>query len=113
MQPMLMLLMPPVSTAPVNKRGGMGPFIPYMPPPTWNPLSFSGVTRDVNANPLGGCTVKLFRTSDNALMQTTVSDGSGNYSFQQVGIGSLYYVVAYLPGSPDVAGTTVRTLAGS
>lgn len=82
------------------------------PAPTWNPLNFNGVTRDVNLNPLANCTVKLFRASDNVLMQTAISDGGGNYSFQQVGLGEQYYVVAYLPGSPDVAGTTVRTLAG-
>jgi hypothetical protein len=72
----------------------------------------AGVTKNSAGATLGGCTVRLFRTSDNLLMASTTSDGSGNYSFN-VGDGTTaYYAVAYLAGSPDVAGTTVNTLVG-
>lgn len=80
---------------------------------TFPALSIAGVTRAATGVPLGGCTVKLYRTATDELVETGVSDGSGVYSFATVGPGQNYYVVAYLPGSPDVAGTTVNTLAGS
>lgn len=72
----------------------------------------SGVTRDLNGNPLGGCTVTLYRTSDNSVAAIVLSDGSGN--FRIASSSSLtHYIVAYLPGSPDVAGTTLNTLVGT
>lgn len=72
----------------------------------------TGVTKNSAGAALGGCTVHLFRTSDNALIGATTSDGSGNYSFIVPNGVTSYYVVAYLAGSPDVAGTTVNTLVG-
>ena len=71
-----------------------------------------GVTRDSNSNPLGGCTVYLYSTVSLALIAQTVSDGSGNYTFvgPKSPAGGSFFVVAYLPGSPDVAGTTINTL---
>lgn len=73
----------------------------------------SGVTKDSSGVPIGSCAVKLFRTSDDLLMQTTVSDPTtGAYSFGAVGSANMY-VVAYKAGSPDVAGTTVNTLVGT
>lgn len=76
-------------------------------------LTISGVTRNASGVALGGCTVMLFRSTTDELMETVVSDGSGVFSFGTVGPGQAYYVVAYLPGSPDVAGTSVNTLVGS
>jgi hypothetical protein len=72
----------------------------------------TGVTYTAAGAPLGACTVLLFRTQDNVLAQSTVSDGSGNYSFM-VDPSLYYYCVFYKAGSPDVAGTTVNTLAGA
>jgi hypothetical protein len=72
----------------------------------------TGVTQDLNGNPLGGCTVKLFNTANDTVSQQVVSDGSGNYSFI-VDKTLKWYIVSYLAGSPDVAGTTVNTLAGA
>jgi hypothetical protein len=76
-------------------------------------LTISGVTRSYTGAALGGCVVMLFRTATDELVESGVSDGSGAFSFGNVGPGQSYYVVAYLPGSPDVAGTTVNTLVGS
>src|SRR3954454_12263498 len=75
--------------------------------------AISGVTRDSTGAALGSCTVKLYRTATDVLVDTTVSDVSGNYSFPNVTPGDTYYVVAYLAGSPDVEGTTNNTLVGA
>lgn len=83
-----------------------------IPLPTMR-LFISGTTKDSSSVALPSCSVKLFRTSDDLLMETVTSDGSGNYSFSSVGLGETYYVVAYKAGSPDVAGTTVNSLVGS
>jgi hypothetical protein len=71
----------------------------------------SGITRNSIGAALGGCTVDLFTTVDDVRENTTVSDGSGNYSFA-VGMYAAHYCVAYLAGSPDVAGTTRSDLKG-
>ena len=74
-----------------------------------------GVTKDSNSNPLAACTLHLFLTATNVLVGTTTSDGGGNYTFTfSSTITGPFYIVAYLAGSPDVAGTTLNTLvAGS
>lgn len=82
--------------------------------PSRGPLfGIAGVTRDSTGAALAGCTVHLFRTATDCEVDEIVSDGSGNYSFPNVTAAEGYYVVAYLPGSPDVAGTTVNTLLGA
>jgi hypothetical protein len=93
---------------------GVGPsFQGGLPLPVTR-LSISGITKDSTGIALGSCTVTLYRTSDDLLMERVVSDPStGAYSFSSVGGAETYYVVAYLAGSPDVAGTTVNTLVGA
>ncbi len=78
--------------------------------------TITGVTLNATGSPLGGCTVYLFRTVDEVALAWMVSDANGNYSFkvdEPTTAPSKYFVVAYLPGSPDVAGTTINTLAGT
>jgi hypothetical protein len=70
----------------------------------------SGVTRDAADNPLGGVTVKGFRTSDDAYIGAVVSDANGNYSFPSPYPSTQHYLVAFLAGSPDTAGSTDNTL---
>lgn len=83
-----------------------------MTPPTR--LIISGVTKDSTNTILGSCTVKLYRTADDVYLETCVSDAvTGAYSFSTVGLAEQYYVVAYKPGAPDVAGTTANTLVGT
>ena len=72
----------------------------------------SGVTKDSVGAALPACTIDLFVTSTDVRVATTTSDGVGAYSFS-VGLSTVYYAVAYLAGSPDVAGTTVITLTGT
>jgi hypothetical protein len=72
----------------------------------------SGTTFDINAAALGLCTVDLFRTVDNLKIATTVSSATGLFYFYVV-TGVQYYFVAYLAGSPDVAGSTINTISGT
>ena len=96
--------------------------------------TISGQTLDGAGAPLAGCAVHLFYTdavisrfaasggvlpdlSDTSDIEVAevLSDAGGNYSFivdSPDGAPSAYYIVAYLPGSPDRAGTTVNTLVG-
>jgi hypothetical protein len=72
-----------------------------------------GVTRDGSTgSAVGAVTVEMFLTATNLLIAKTISDGSGNYRFDNPGSGP-FFLVAYLAGSPDKAGTTVNTLIAS
>jgi hypothetical protein len=51
----------------------------------------------------------MFYTATDAFVQSTTSNAVGAFSFSQMAPGP-YYFVAYLPGSPDVAGVSVNTL---
>lgn len=73
----------------------------------------SGVTRDSSGNALGGCTVLLFQSSDKKYVESTTSDGSGNYSFDVGNPTTEYFVRAYKDGTPNVFGTTDDDLTGS
>jgi len=79
-----------------------------------------GVTKNSSGTPIGGCRVVLFISGRigvvtvpdkdaNPVIAETVSDASGNYSIQ-VNKSIYYQAMAYLAGSPDVAGLTVNTL---
>lgn len=73
-----------------------------------------GVTRDNTGAALGNCDVIAFETGRLAVGATpveghTISDGSGNYTIP-VALNTHYEVIAYLAGSPDRAGITLRTL---
>lgn len=70
----------------------------------------SGITKNSAGTPLPGCTVVVYTTVDDMPRGSTVSDASGNYSISVDGNAQTRYCVAYLAGSPDVAGTTVDTL---
>jgi hypothetical protein len=74
-------------------------------------FTITGVTKDSTGAALGNCVVDLMLTATDTKIATTTSDGSGNYSFGAT--AGTYYIVAYKKGVPDVAGTTVDTLAGS
>jgi hypothetical protein len=67
-----------------------------------------GVSRDSTGVALGGCTVKVFRTADDVLVASTVSDGSGNWTAYPNQEGP-YYFVEYKAGIPDVFGTSPNT----
>ena len=69
-----------------------------------------GTTLNSSGARLGLCAVHLFQTGDDAEIAETVSDANGDYTFNIGTNAGNFYVVAYKPGSPDVAGTTLNTL---
>lgn len=76
-------------------------------------LRIFGITKNGVTNvAIGGCAVDLFETISKRYVASTVSDGSGNYEFRSASLSTAYQVVAYLPGSPDIAGVTLNTLVG-
>ena len=76
-------------------------------------FSLSGVTRDSAGVALANCVVDLFLNSEDTLVASTTSDGSGVYGFILSGNSQTYYVRAYKAGAPDVAGTSVNTLTAT
>ena len=68
-----------------------------------------GITRNNVGAPLGTCVTELLQSGGDILTQTTVSDGSGNYSFSNPGSGP-FFVRAYKDGAPNLAGVTDRDL---
>jgi hypothetical protein len=81
------------------------------PRPLW--FMIGGVTMDKSTSAaISGCTIDLFQTSNDLKVATTTSDGSGNYAFWVSDSVTNFYAVAYLPGTPDKAGTTLNTLKG-
>jgi hypothetical protein len=69
----------------------------------------SGITRDANGDPLGGCAVHAFTTSDDIEQGEAVSDINGGYALDTPRTDA-HYLVAYKAGAPDVAGTSVNTI---
>jgi hypothetical protein len=69
-----------------------------------------GRCEDVSGNPIAGATVQGFVTSTDAFTGEVFSGVDGSYAVPTQNPGVAHYVVAYYPGSPDLAGTTVNTL---
>lgn len=73
-------------------------------------FSITGVTKNSAGSPLGDCRVVALETGrihigGTPVVGETISDGSGNYSITVPTNGS-FQLIAYKPGSPDVAGIT-------
>jgi hypothetical protein len=93
---------------------GVGPSFQGALPLPVTRFTISGVTRDSGGAVLGSCVVHLFRTADDLLFEQVTSDATtGAFTVSSVGLAESYYLVAYKPGSPDVAGTTLNTLTGT
>jgi hypothetical protein len=69
-----------------------------------------GRVADSSGNPIGGAVVRGFRSSNNMFVRETKSDSNGMYELGTEFAGEQHYLVAYVSGSPDIAGTTVNTL---
>jgi len=76
------------------------------------PPFISGSVVDLSGAAIAGANVFVFDTLTNLPVGTTTSNSDGTYSCLVPDRSKNYYVVAYLPGSPDRAGTTVDTLTG-
>jgi hypothetical protein len=80
----------------------------------------SGITKDANDVALAAVTVKAYRTSADVTQNlpadlqegpVLVSNADGAYAMPLPNADA-HYLVGYLAGSPDVAGTTLNTLVG-
>ena len=100
-----------------NQKGVAPNFVGGRPLPAPSVVSITGVSRDSTGAALGNVVCTLFRVNENGLMPvftqlaTTISDGSGNYSFP-VGTDGPYRVMFDIAG-PARAGLTAKTLAGA
>lgn len=77
----------------------------------WFKRTVWGYTKDSVGVILPGCTVDLFLTISDLKIDQCLSDATGYYEVSSYQDGNMY-IVAYLAGAPDVAGTTVNTLVG-
>lgn len=87
-----------------------GPIIFSAVPQSTQRWLVQGVTRDSSGVPLGDCRVVVIETgrvtvTDSPVVAETISNGSGVYSVP-VPLNTSYQIIAYKPGSPDVAGIT-------
>ena len=80
------------------------------PAPFNGRLGVAGVTRDVYGSPMGGVSVKLYRTVDDSVQGAVVSDANGVYTVTTP-YADGHYIVTYRVGPPDLCGTTINTLA--
>ena len=69
-----------------------------------------GQVLDGNGTPQTGVAILGFRTSDNLYVGRTTSDSNGTYMLATPYPGVAHFVIAYLDGAPDQAGTTVNDL---
>jgi len=69
-----------------------------------------GQTLNSVGGALGSCTIRGFLTATNAFVNQVTSDSGGYYELPTPYVGQQHYLVAYQPGSPDVAGTSIDEL---
>jgi hypothetical protein len=97
---------------PLRSPGTMDLFRFKSPSFSTSSLYITGVCRNSAGGILPDCTVDLFVTGTDQKVASTISNGSGEYTFQIL-VSGPFYIVAYHTGSPDLAGTTVNTLVGA
>lgn len=73
-------------------------------------MGFSGVARGLDNSPVGGVTVRLFRSSNSQLVNTAVSRADGSYNISTPYVGENHFVVCHKSGSPEIAGASIATL---
>jgi hypothetical protein len=82
---------------------------PRPPATRW---TFSGFTYDATAVALASCSVELYRSDNDLVTGSFVSNSDGSWLINSNN-GGRHYLVAYKTGSPDLAGTTLNTLQSS
>ena len=78
--------------------------------PVTTTYTLSGVTRNSRGAALPACTVEVFDTATLTSLGSAVSDSDANYVVTLSSNTGACFAVAYLSGSPDVAGTTLNNL---
>lgn len=73
--------------------------------------SISGVTRDPSGSIVVSATVHMYRTSDDQILGSTISDAvTGAFTVVSQDDTQTVYLAAYKTGAPDITGATVNTL---
>jgi hypothetical protein len=73
-----------------------------------------GTVQDSVGSPVNGALVQGFVTATDAYVGEVQSNLDGTYVLgTETRPGVAHYLVAYKPGSPDIAGTTVNTLTST
>lgn len=85
---------------------------PYLTQGSFGRFGVRGVTRDAYGSRLGGVTVKLFRTLDDSLQDSEVSDPEGNY-LVTTPYTDAHYLYIYKAGPPEMYGGSANTLIPS
>jgi hypothetical protein len=75
-------------------------------------FGWTAVTRDGSNNPVPYCLVHLIRAGSDEKIAETVSDASGNYSFELSSNAGFYYVVAFSPDGLLAGATPENLVAG-
>jgi len=104
---------------PIPQHGGPAGKIPFVGVFARNAAYYQptirGITRDSTGNPLPFCNVDLYYGTDPESLAAdgVTSDAGGNFSFVVPASSKQYFLTAYLPGAPTVAGITLNNLTGS
>lgn len=72
-------------------------------------LAFVGITRTASGVPVGGMTVRCFRTSSVELVSTVLSDANGYY-VATTPYADGHFLTTHKATSPPIAGATIDTL---
>ena len=82
---------------------------------TTAPVTYTidGYTKDSAGAIIPSASVFLFRTDTKAYVSATTSDLGGYYTFTVDNNTVEYFLVGYKDGSPDLAGTTIKTVVGA
>lgn len=73
-----------------------------------------GTCKDSGGVPVANAIVQGYRTNTDAFVGEVQANTDGTYALGMETIaGVQHYLVAYKPGSPDIAGTTVNTLTST
>lgn len=73
-----------------------------------------GTCVDASDVPVASAIVQGFRTDNDAFTGQVEAHADGTYTLPtDTPAGVQHYLVAYKPGSPDIAGTTVNTLTST
>lgn len=91
-------------------NSGLIEISPYGETSVYRPWFIRGRCLDQSSAPVAGAIVQGFLTSNDLFVAETVADDSGYYQLGTPYFGLNHFLVAYKPGSPDIAGTTVNTL---
>ncbi len=85
----------------------------FDPPASTKTWSIVGTVVTGAGAGIANAIVKLFDTSTDTLRGQTVSGAGGAFTFVVPGNSLTYWLLAYLPGSPDVFATSPNTLTAS